>query len=378
MIMAFAKMTLIGLINHYNTPGVTGDLFDLMTLPEGIDKNTVINNILMKGGEFETLWPNADYTRAYIGVWSNKWYMTFDKWYKALQLQYQPLYNYDRIESITDNGTTTGTHTGSTTDGKTINETVANTGTQTNATTYNSDLTESKTGNDTSTKTDNTTETNETDGHVSISRHNLDESTTNGTVTQTVDTKNNQTRNESTTNNGVTTTHNVSAFNSSTPVFDNSDAVTGGSSTTVSYTGTDPDRQTTTTSVDYGSATGDIKESTGTDTTTDTTTTTKSNTGTTTDQNTYNSSIEHEKRGNDTNLRTDDLRQVTTNTISGNGSITDTTNGTSRNVRDGNIYGTTGTSKQELLKKELEIATWNLYDHIADIFIKEFCLRIYI
>ena len=28
-------------------------LFDLMTVPEGIDKNVLVDNIIMQGGEFE-------------------------------------------------------------------------------------------------------------------------------------------------------------------------------------------------------------------------------------------------------------------------------------------------------------------------------------
>ena len=45
--MALAKMTLIGLINYYDNVDQSEDtLFDNLNLPEGIDKNTVINNII--------------------------------------------------------------------------------------------------------------------------------------------------------------------------------------------------------------------------------------------------------------------------------------------------------------------------------------------
>lgn len=377
--MALAKMTLIGLINYYDNVDQSEDtLFDNLNLPEGIDKNTVINNIIMKGGEFPILYPNAPYVRAYIGVWSNKWYRTFDKWYAALNLNYNPLHNYDRIENITDDITTSGSKTGSTTDGTTINETVKNTGDVTKLLTYNSDLSESKSGSDTSTKTDNLSEDIEREKDNSIQKHNLQDSHTNGVVTQSADTTNRQTRNETTTNNGATTTHNVSAYNSNTPVFDSSDSLTGGSTTTISYSGNDPDNVTTTTSVAYSGFNGDTIENTGSDTGTESESISKSNTGTSTNETEYDSTINHEKRGSDTDKRTDNLTQTTTNTISGTGSVTDTTSGTNNKVHEGNIEGSTGIfSKQNLLSQELQLAEWNLYDHIADIFIDSFCIKIY-
>lgn len=372
-------MTLIGLINYYNNVDTTENtLFDLLLLPDGIDKNTVINNIIMKGGEFPILYPNAPYVRAYIGVWGQKWYRTFDKWYKTINLNYNPLYNYDRVENITDTEESNTTRNGSRTDGTSITENKTNTGTVTERSTYNSDITEAHTGNDTLTRTNDTEEQTNVDGSVTKSNNNTQTSRTNGTVTQSVDTLNKQTRNESTTNNGATTTHNVSAFNSNTPVFDSSDSLTGGSTTTVSYSGNAPDNVTTTTSVNYGTANGDTITNDGSETTSDDTTTTKTNTGTVTDATVYGSDVDTQKRGYDEDLRTDNLSQITTNTISGTGSNEDTTNGTKTITHDADIHGLTGIfTKQNLINQELELAKFNLYDQIADCFINEFCIKIY-
>lgn len=42
------------------------------------------------------------------------------------------------------------------------------------------------------------------------------------------------------------------------------------------------------------------------------------------------------------------------------------------------LFGNIGvTTSQQMLKDELDIATWNLYEHISDIFIKEFCILVY-
>lgn len=65
-----------------------------------------------------------------------------------------------------------------------------------------------------------------------------------------------------------------------------------------------------------------------------------------------------------------------------NGSGTSKNDGTENKdiVRDhkARMYGNIGvTTTQQMLESELDIATWNLYEHIADIFIKEFCIMVY-
>jgi hypothetical protein len=47
-------------------------LFDELQLPDGLDRDTVINNILFNTAELEVLYPNPDTLRAMIGVWSSK------------------------------------------------------------------------------------------------------------------------------------------------------------------------------------------------------------------------------------------------------------------------------------------------------------------
>lgn len=97
------KITLIGFNHYYNQRGK--DLFELLTLPTGIDKEVLVDNILLRGGEFEVLYADPDFNYKAIGVWAKKWYRTIDKWIKALEIEYSPLENYDRFEDITDTGT---------------------------------------------------------------------------------------------------------------------------------------------------------------------------------------------------------------------------------------------------------------------------------
>ena len=98
--MAIAKITLIGFSNYMESSN--DDLFKYLNLPAGINKATLVNNILLRGGEFESLYSDPYFLQNMIGVWSNKWQRTFQKWMDALNFKYDPLYNFDRHEVYTD------------------------------------------------------------------------------------------------------------------------------------------------------------------------------------------------------------------------------------------------------------------------------------
>ena len=98
--MSLAKLTLIGMSKYFEN--IDSDLFDKPTLPEGVSKDTLVANILLQGGEFETLYGDPYFLQQMIGVWSDKWLPTFTKWVSALNIEYNPLENYDRQEDWTD------------------------------------------------------------------------------------------------------------------------------------------------------------------------------------------------------------------------------------------------------------------------------------
>jgi hypothetical protein len=70
--------------------------------PAGIDKDTAINEILRRSGEFETIYPDFDFLKAMITFWGKKHYRTFEKWVYALSIEFEPLHNYDRHEEYED------------------------------------------------------------------------------------------------------------------------------------------------------------------------------------------------------------------------------------------------------------------------------------
>lgn len=97
--MAQSKITLIGMEKYLNPDH---SVFEKMQLPEGIDRDTLIGSIILRCNEFELLYSDPDFMIAAVDVWSRKNYWTFDKWVKAINIEYDPLYNYDRTEKTTD------------------------------------------------------------------------------------------------------------------------------------------------------------------------------------------------------------------------------------------------------------------------------------
>lgn len=46
-------------------------------------------------------------------------------------------------------------------------------------------------------------------------------------------------------------------------------------------------------------------------------------------------------------------------------------------LHDDHWYGRDKMPAQDLLEKELKVAAWNIYDHITDIFLQEYCILVY-
>lgn len=95
-----AKITLIGMFNYLNNQTPPADLFNGVKVPEAIDRDTLIMNILKEGGEFETLYASPSFMQGMIAHFFNVHNRTFTKWADALALKYEPIENYDRYEDI--------------------------------------------------------------------------------------------------------------------------------------------------------------------------------------------------------------------------------------------------------------------------------------
>lgn len=230
--MAQAKITLIGVENYLNPER---SVFDSMILPAGIDKDVLIGSIILRCQEFELLYSDPEFLIPAVGVWSRKNYRTFDKWVKALDIEYDPLYNYDRTEEYTD------THAGSS----------------------NREGSFNSSGSGSNTLTNNLTDTN-----------------------------------------ADTLTHSEKAYNDT------------------NYVGTTQDQSN----------------------------------GSITRTGTASNALSNTNRGSDS----------------------DKSNDSYTNVHKARLFGNIGvTTSQQMLQSELDIARWNLYEHIADLFCNEFCIMVY-
>lgn len=97
-----AHLSVTGIEEFYQLSGKS--LFTGIRLPVGVTKSTLVNNILHEAAPFETIYPDGEYLAYAIKLFFLKWERTFTKWYEALQIEYNPLENYDRNESWTSAG----------------------------------------------------------------------------------------------------------------------------------------------------------------------------------------------------------------------------------------------------------------------------------
>ena len=104
--MASSKMTLIGM--NIFMLNMNDDLFKNLSLPEGLDKSTLTDNILLRGGEFEVVYSDPSAMQSLIGIWSRREQATFERWINLAAIEYAPLENYDRMEHWTDEVDGTG------------------------------------------------------------------------------------------------------------------------------------------------------------------------------------------------------------------------------------------------------------------------------
>ena len=93
------RLTLIGLYKY--NPAVFANL----TLPAAIDEEIFIDSLLLEYGECPLIYPDYDFMKLAIGAWCRKWYANFEKIATALSASYNPIHNYDKTETWTENET---------------------------------------------------------------------------------------------------------------------------------------------------------------------------------------------------------------------------------------------------------------------------------
>ena len=91
-------MAILSIMGMYN---YDQSIFDGLTVPEGMDKETVINNILLNCAELEIIYSKNDIMKLAISVWSDSNQISWNKLYNTMTVEYNPLWNVDAdIEEI--------------------------------------------------------------------------------------------------------------------------------------------------------------------------------------------------------------------------------------------------------------------------------------
>ena len=101
-----ATMSPLGLYRWDDT------IFDLMQIPSALDKPTLIDNLLSETAELEVLYPNPVVFKNLVGVWSAKQIDIWNRLYATTQYEYNPIENYNRYETGSEDGSGRTTHSG--------------------------------------------------------------------------------------------------------------------------------------------------------------------------------------------------------------------------------------------------------------------------
>ena len=116
-----SKLTIAGL--HEFTDG---HIWDSLELPEGIDKDILITEIIRQCSEFSVIYTEPIFLSKMIESWGKKWYHNFDRWIKAYNFEYNALYNLE-VEAVYTDDTTehSSGNTGLNSDGTVIGQKAA-------------------------------------------------------------------------------------------------------------------------------------------------------------------------------------------------------------------------------------------------------------
>ena len=91
-----------------------GDLFDDITLPTGMDKTTVVNQIMLDNGLLEVVYPEHDLLKGLIKAHFLARQLDYQRLWDAVSQTYNPLYNLDRKNTLTEKTERTDNATGTT------------------------------------------------------------------------------------------------------------------------------------------------------------------------------------------------------------------------------------------------------------------------
>lgn len=318
MSQSYDRISLWGFYQYDNNVLSTLNLPSSFTSEE---VETIKSNILIQSAELELYYTDLNFLKFAIDTWSKKKVPVWDKIISTLNLEYNPIENYDRLETWTDES-----------EGETVT-----------SGTSSSTSTREKTTEDTG-----SSET-ETSGSSSGTESGTNSKTTSASVTDSMESSTQTTGSDTETNESDSTvTNSVMGANPNEGWADHDKSVSHDESekhgSNSGLTETNTSSESSSSSTESGSSSG-----TSSGTTSGTSETTTSANGS-----------ENEE-------------------VSNSGSTT--SNGTSSNssTHTGRVHGNIGvTTAMQMIEAEIELRKkYNIMDIITNDFIDEFCLRVY-
>ena len=340
-------------------------IFDLMQIPSALDKPTLIDNLLSETAELEVLYPNPVVFKNLVGVWSAKQIDIWNRLYATTQYEYNPIENYNRYETGSEDGAGSTTHSGTDTTADTT--TYGGTDGRTEAIMQGGRDTTTETKREGGTQTENTTVGVEQGGTEQLAISKREGGTeTEATTGHTELSGSDEVIGEDTKG------HWIAGFDST---------ASGQDDGLVKQT-RDQDDATTTTN--YGKE----EDSTGSKTTTFGKTETNSETTTfgKTEDTTKEETIGFGKTENNTEElaygKTENVQETRTygQTINKAGNMThgERVATTSEGSHELHAHGNIGvTTTQKLIREQRDIELFNLYDIIIEDFKMRFCILVY-
>lgn len=84
-----ARLSILALYKYNDT------IFDAFAVPPDLDKQTVVDNVLMECAELEVVYPDADFIKGAIASWSAMMAPVWQELYETTQYEYNPIWNKD-------------------------------------------------------------------------------------------------------------------------------------------------------------------------------------------------------------------------------------------------------------------------------------------
>lgn len=93
------------MISLYGLYVTDPSIFDSFQLPDEVNKEELITNLLLEVGELETIYPDSDVMKLSIGAWSESMIRSWDMIATVLYEKYDPFVNIkrDEVRTITQN-----------------------------------------------------------------------------------------------------------------------------------------------------------------------------------------------------------------------------------------------------------------------------------